>query len=169
MGVSENEIGKRIFQLRTKLGLSQALFGKEIGIQQSSVSAMENGTGYITAGNLQAIAESYDVNLNWLFMGVGPVLRSEGIHIVDDGAVTPLKSIISELPQGLTSVVTDKELCNAINLTMEEVRTMRDLAKNHRQIFDNFRRDGFLELLVSIRKSRLDNLLSVLKSIQQTI
>lgn len=61
-----NEISKRIKQLRTKSGQKQSIFAKTIGVHQNAISYWETGRRLPNAEDLIKIADKYDVSLDWL-------------------------------------------------------------------------------------------------------
>lgn len=68
---SARALAKRLGELRTELGLSQAEFARRIGLRQSAISKYEKG--YPVPEVVQiAIASVFDVNLAWLQEGKRP-------------------------------------------------------------------------------------------------
>lgn len=68
-------ISKRIKQLRSEKKLSQVQFSKQLEVSQASVSQYENGTRSPDTAFLTKICERYEVNLNWLLTGSGPMFQ----------------------------------------------------------------------------------------------
>jgi transcriptional regulator with XRE-family HTH domain len=67
---NRREIGKRIREVRTRLGKSQADFGEVIGgLKKSAVSTYEAGDSMPTVEALSRIAEIGGVSLDWLISG----------------------------------------------------------------------------------------------------
>lgn len=64
-------MNKRLKELRSKLGLSQAAFAEKIGIKQTSYSDIETGRRELTERNLNLICKEFNVDENWLRTGNG--------------------------------------------------------------------------------------------------
>ena len=64
-------MNERIRKIRKVKGMSQAEFGKAIGLSQRSVSEIEVGSNAITERNFDAICKAFSVNPDWLRNGVG--------------------------------------------------------------------------------------------------
>jgi transcriptional regulator with XRE-family HTH domain len=170
LSFSEVEIGQRILILRNKLQLSQAGFGAKIGVHQSSVSAMEKGTGYITAGNLASIAEAFDVNLNWLYFGIGPILWGEGIAVVSEKGVITSQAWSSLVDaEGIKDLLADKELCNEIGLTMEDIMHMNNLVREKPDIFESFDKLMWLHILYQKNQREGHTIRSVIMKLSSTL
>ena len=69
----------RIKKLRKeKLKLSQAEFGRKIGVSQQTVANIESGVNVLTERNFEAICRTWNVNREWLRTGVGePLLKNK--------------------------------------------------------------------------------------------
>ena len=63
-------MNERIREIRKVKGMSQAEFGKAIGLSQRSVATIEQG-GTVTERNFNAICKAFSVNPDWLRNGVG--------------------------------------------------------------------------------------------------
>jgi len=59
-------VGKRLRELRTARGLTQAEFGKLIGVGKSAVSQYESGARAPDTAALRRIAASFGVTTDWL-------------------------------------------------------------------------------------------------------
>lgn len=64
-------MGKRIKTLRQELQLSQEKFGEIFGSTKAYISAIENDKSKLSVENLGKLLLDYNVNLNWLFAGIG--------------------------------------------------------------------------------------------------
>jgi len=62
--------GERIFQVRSRLGLSQADFAERISVSRGAVGNWERNLG-ITQKNLTKIADEFGCSLDWLLSGRG--------------------------------------------------------------------------------------------------
>ena len=60
------EIGKRIKEIRTEQGLSQQKFGELLSVSQDTISLWENGKAVPTAEFLIAIAQRFDVSIDYI-------------------------------------------------------------------------------------------------------
>ncbi|HHU50436.1 MAG TPA: helix-turn-helix transcriptional regulator [Firmicutes bacterium] len=72
----DNNIGKRIAQIREYFNLSQESFGKVIGFKQSQISRIESGVTKPTEVTINAIISRFPVNPKWLKTGEGDMLIS---------------------------------------------------------------------------------------------
>ena len=70
-------MNKRLKELRSKLGLSQAVFAEKIGIKQTSYSDIETGRRELTERNLNLICKEFNVDENWLRNGEGSMFTLE--------------------------------------------------------------------------------------------
>lgn len=64
-------LGDRIKTVRKAQGLTQADFGKKIGISLSGVSMLEKGTNNPSEQTIRAICSEFSINRDWLVDGVG--------------------------------------------------------------------------------------------------
>ena len=64
-------INERIRTLRKQKGLTQAEFGKKIGIGQAGVSKLEQEGNVVVEQNIRLISEAFGVNPAWLRTGDG--------------------------------------------------------------------------------------------------
>ena len=64
---------ERLKIIRKRLSLNQTQMGALFGITQGGWGAYENGKRKIPNEILKQLIKQYDVNLNWLFTGEGPV------------------------------------------------------------------------------------------------
>ena len=64
-------ISERVAEIRKDAGISQAEFGKRVGIRQSAVSKYEKGYPIPRFMRI-AIAATFGANLSWLETGQGP-------------------------------------------------------------------------------------------------
>ena len=62
---------ERLKTLRRNLKLSQASFGKKIGVSQAAIDDVESGRNKLTERNLKNICRVFNVNLDWLRNGEG--------------------------------------------------------------------------------------------------
>lgn len=67
-------MNERIKELRKSLGLTQAEFGKKIGVKPNTVTNYESGLRVPSDAMLVSICREYGVNEVWLRTGIGPML-----------------------------------------------------------------------------------------------
>lgn len=60
------EVGKRIKEIRTEHSLSQQQFGDLLSVSQDTISLWENGKAVPTAEFLIAIAQNFDVTVDYI-------------------------------------------------------------------------------------------------------
>ena len=63
----QQEIGKRIKELRLTLGLSQEKFALKIGMDRTYYASVEAGKRNISLQNIQKIADGFEISLSRLF------------------------------------------------------------------------------------------------------
>jgi transcriptional regulator with XRE-family HTH domain len=68
---------ERLRQIRKVLGLSQAEFGKKIGMSNVAVSYMELGRTALSEQNIRLICLSFGVREEWFRTGRGDMLDEE--------------------------------------------------------------------------------------------
>ena len=69
MAVAEKVFGKRIKQLRKQHRLTQSELGEMVGLTQQSITAWETGRTYPNLETAAALADIFDISLDYLAMG----------------------------------------------------------------------------------------------------
>jgi transcriptional regulator with XRE-family HTH domain len=64
-----NTIASRIIWLRESHGLNQADFSEKVGVTQSNISRIENGTQKPSADTLVALSHFFGVTTDWILFG----------------------------------------------------------------------------------------------------
>ncbi|MCL2688283.1 MAG: helix-turn-helix transcriptional regulator [Chitinispirillia bacterium] len=67
-------LNKRIKEFRKYLGLTQAEFGRRIGIVQGHLTGIESGKKNVTQKTLKVICATYSVSEEWLRTGNGEMI-----------------------------------------------------------------------------------------------
>lgn len=62
-----NKFGKRLFEFRSKTGLSQEKFAAKVGLDRTYYASVENGKRNISLINIAKIAKGLNVSLVELF------------------------------------------------------------------------------------------------------
>jgi len=70
---NEETFGSRVRKVREALHLLQTEFAAKINMHSSYLSEIENGTRKVGQKIILKIASAYNINLNWLLMGKGPM------------------------------------------------------------------------------------------------
>jgi transcriptional regulator with XRE-family HTH domain len=65
------ELGKRIKELRTQLGLSQEKFALKIDMDRTYFATVESGKRNVALLNIEKIAKGLGVTISELFEGIG--------------------------------------------------------------------------------------------------
>lgn len=78
--MSNDNIGNRIKNVRKILALQQTEFAKEIGISQSTISSYEKNLRNPPVSVLKTIADTYNINLDYLLNDKEPILLSEKVE-----------------------------------------------------------------------------------------
>lgn len=76
-------MNERIKELRKSLGLSQAEFGKSLGISDAAVSKIESGVNNPSESTLKLICTTYHVYYLWLTTGQGPMFEDDVTARID--------------------------------------------------------------------------------------
>lgn len=69
--------GQRFRKIRMALNLSQEVFGKNIGLSKSGISAVENDKTFVSLEILSTLFINYDINLNYLVTGSGSMFNKQ--------------------------------------------------------------------------------------------
>lgn len=93
-------ISLRIKELRNAKKLSQVELSKALMVSQSAVSQYENGARSPDSAFLSKLCSVFDVNLNWLLTGSGPMFQE--LQIIDPGFLGDTISIpiVGEIAAG---------------------------------------------------------------------
>lgn len=79
---------ERLKQLRKALSITQAEFGKKIGVSQSTYGDIESGKNKLTQRNFETICRVFNVNPQWLSEGKGEMfLPSKEPEIIEQLAI----------------------------------------------------------------------------------
>ena len=69
-------MNERIKRVRKELKLTQAEFGKSLGISDAAVSKIESGINTPAENTIKLICATYHVNYLWLTEGEGPMMET---------------------------------------------------------------------------------------------
>ena len=67
----EQDIKKRIIEIRKALKLTQGQFAQSLGLKDSAISRIESGTNALTEQNIKHVCLTFNVNEIWLRTGMG--------------------------------------------------------------------------------------------------
>lgn len=73
----EESFGSRVRKIRESLHLLQTDFAAKINMHSSYLSEIETGSRKVGQKIILKIASAFNVNLNWLLMGKGPMFIEE--------------------------------------------------------------------------------------------
>jgi transcriptional regulator with XRE-family HTH domain len=73
----ENDLINRFIELRKNHGLTQAKFGKLMGLSDGTISMIESGQRPISEKHIKLICGTLGINETWLKTGEGPVFTEE--------------------------------------------------------------------------------------------
>lgn len=95
----ERSPGERLDELLDELRYTQTEVGEKCGVSPQYVNNIVRGRQRLTEDFAQALAEAVGVNLNWLYMGRGPMLWEEAMKQEPVGEVlaTDLQSAADSL------------------------------------------------------------------------
>jgi len=63
----KEKLGRRIFELRKRLNISQEELAEKLGISQKSLSKIETGRNFLTSETLEKLLAALDVKITELF------------------------------------------------------------------------------------------------------
>lgn len=67
-------------EVRSKLGLSQGAMAKDLGIAQAQYNTYERGTRKPSADILEKLVKQFNININYLLTGDGPMFITPELH-----------------------------------------------------------------------------------------
>ena len=79
-------IGERFRQVREKIGLKQYELAKQLGCGKANISLIETGAIFPNIAIMNQLKNKFNVNLNFLIAGDGPVFneeKNESFNILD--------------------------------------------------------------------------------------
>ncbi|MEO2082918.1 MAG: helix-turn-helix transcriptional regulator [Desulfurobacteriaceae bacterium] len=126
-------IGRRIKELRKKLGLTQREFARRVGVIESLVRKWERGENDPTSKSLQAIAKEFNVNLHWLLTGEGEmfITRSKEeipkTELLDREIIQKIFEVLEGFyQQGLLKDVPEEELMEVVKFVYKRVKPLKE-------------------------------------------
>jgi transcriptional regulator with XRE-family HTH domain len=72
-------IGERVKELRNSLKLTQAGFGKRVGVSAAHISKIESGKDFPSRSLAKVICKTFDVNEEWLINGEGSMFSERAV------------------------------------------------------------------------------------------
>lgn len=75
-------LGERMKLIRESIGLSQKLFGDQLGIPQTTYANYESNKAKVPDEIKQSLASGFGINLHWLITGDGPMHYNQTESIV---------------------------------------------------------------------------------------
>lgn len=137
-----DKLAPHLKELREKKGLTQSGLGKLVGLDQTHISRLENGTKGVSNEKLLAIAEALGVTVSDLLGDAANIARRE----YETGH--PARRIIADAksPRGLRDLAGDKSLADALHITPEEWKALRSI-----ELPASVTKDGYVQLLITIR------------------
>ena len=76
--------GERVREIRKNLKLTLEEFGKNLNVQRSAISKIENGDRILTDRMIRDICREYHVNYDWLVYGDGDMFEDLSGTVLDD-------------------------------------------------------------------------------------
>ena len=110
-----NDKKNRVKILRKNLKLTQKEFGDAIGVSNSNISNIENGSVNLTDRNIYEICSKFNVNKDWLKHGIGDVY-------IDLNKEDEIKNIINEFIDDNNAV--KKDILNSL-LKVHDENTLK--------------------------------------------
>jgi transcriptional regulator with XRE-family HTH domain len=117
--LDKNDLIDRFRSLRSKTNLSQKDFAQSIGLSQSVIAEIERGSREPSRSVLVAIAEKYQVSLDWLLLGVG---SSDSVQCRENPEVEALKKEIALLEDKIRELEAEnKKLSQELFVRMRQL------------------------------------------------
>jgi transcriptional regulator with XRE-family HTH domain len=115
------DLGIRLKKIRKECGLNQREFAKKIGISQSMLSGIENGTEKFSRRTQKIVCLEFSVEESWLMCGQGPIFTPPGLKVLDE--LTPTERELIQIYDKLIPE-TQKEVLDYANekLELQELR-----------------------------------------------
>lgn len=66
-----NSLNERIKSLRKKIGISQEVFAKKLGLTKNYISLVESGNRNLSEQSVRVLCREFNVNEEWLRTGTG--------------------------------------------------------------------------------------------------
>lgn len=117
--MANQTIGQRIKMIRKKEGLSQAAFGKCLGISDPSVSMLERGVTNPAKQTMLSICREFRINEEWLRTGEGEphqaayqdslweIVQSRGLDSADYALISGIMDMPAEVRKALITAIVD--------------------------------------------------------------
>jgi transcriptional regulator with XRE-family HTH domain len=99
------EIGRRIKEIRTAVGITQVKFAERIAISTSYISEIENGLKVVNERTIRLIIAEYNVNEDWLRTGKG-VMFKEDVSASVSEAMRMFKALAPDFQDGALKILT---------------------------------------------------------------
>ena len=80
----QENIAKRLKELRKHLDLTQEEFAKKIGLSRANVGNIEYGRVLLTDRNIITICQTFNVNEGWLRNGTEPIFKEKSNDILEE-------------------------------------------------------------------------------------
>ena len=93
-----NEIGKRIKQIRKDLSMTQSEFGNKLRLSQDQISAFELGKRNPQLDTLDLIEIHFGINKEWLINGTGEMYNDPFENLDGPESLKELGRKIMQLP-----------------------------------------------------------------------
>ena len=79
-----DSMNERFIEVRKALSLTQKNIGDALGLSNSGISNIENGTRNVTDKHLKLLASSFNVNEKWMRTGEGSMFLPNVSHLIND-------------------------------------------------------------------------------------
>lgn len=132
--------GERVKKIRDFFNLTQDGFGKKLSVNHSFISRIEKNNSAMGAEFLYELSNQFNVNINWLLAGDGPMFLS-GLRLVDpvdpnvaDSSTTEERTNkLLEMIAVLGKDMTEEQLRDVLKYAEEKKRLgeLEELTKNN--------------------------------------
>ncbi|MCQ2743481.1 MAG: helix-turn-helix domain-containing protein [bacterium] len=136
-------MNERIKELRKKLNLNQADFGKMIGVTVTAISKVEKGINNVSDRLILSICKEFNVNEEWLRTGTGTMFNEvsrddeiakffENVQLGSDNFKKRFISMLSSLGENEWRVLEEMAL-KLVEDKKEDTNNISDLKKQAKQ------------------------------------
>lgn len=144
-----------------------AQFADRAGISSSIIYEAEEGTRNVGLKVLLRIQAAFGTSLNWLILGVGPMLIKDTImpYRADALEIFAANYPVVEAP-GIQDLLLDRALVDQLQLTGEEVLHLLPLIKGETGwALRTMDRQFWLSIILRMREERLTKIRDVIESL----
>ncbi|MCX8281766.1 helix-turn-helix transcriptional regulator [Phyllobacterium sp. 0TCS1.6C] len=124
---SLRNVGKRLSEVRTRLGISQIPFAETLGISSSAYKNYERGEREVPLKLIIDICEKYEVNPAWLILGKGSETQVDIGEIIEASVIATHEFLSSE-HKSISPERSGKIVSHLVNYALQEGELTKEYA-----------------------------------------